>query len=375
MKKEKRKKRIAVVMNNFLMGGVQRQFTFLLPHLDQGKFEFFLITLFNSPEKEALYRDLPAQFPVYKLNFKGFFDIISWCKLARIFLKIKPSIVLSNLFFSNTVVRSLKPFLGYKVITCEHNTYINKRRIHVFLDKILSVFSHKIVAVSKTVADFTSKQEKIPISKFEVIYNGIDLKKIEKVKSQMPSKEEMKKRLGFQSSDRIIINVARLAPQKKHGFLIHAFAKFSDNYPEYKLIILGDGGLRGKLKKIIKKVNKENNIFLLGNKSNVFDYYYISDFFVSTSQIEGLSVAYLEAMAFDLPLVSTKTAGTDELIIDGENGLFIEELSVGNILNNIEKMTSVDYAYFKKNIVTTIKEFDIKTTAEKYSLLFEKTLS
>jgi glycosyltransferase involved in cell wall biosynthesis len=364
-----KKIKITFVLNNFIMGGVQRQLTFLLSHFDYRKLEISLVTLFDSSEYNILYNDLPANIIVYKLNFASFFDIISWIKLIKIILNIKPDIVISSLFFSNTVVRVLKPFLGYRVITREHNTYIDKKRIHIFLDKILSVLSYKIIAVSKTVAEFTSKQENIPLGKFEVIYNGVDIDGIENIKKRMPSKKIMKLNLGFQSSDKLIINVARLAEQKNHELLIKSFAKFSDNFSNYKLIILGEGGLRNKLQEIVEKLNKKDKIYLLGNKENIFDYYYISEFFVSTSTIEGLSNAYLEAMAFGLPLISTKTAGTDEILIDGENGFFINESSCTAVAKTIEKMAH-NRDLLKNKSLKILETFDIRKTASKYEKLF-----
>jgi len=125
---------------------------------------------------------------------------------------------------------------------------------------------------------------------------------------------------------------------------------------------------------IVKITKKESEFVLLsnGNKMNIFDYYYISDFFISASQREGLSIAYLEAMAFGLPLVSTKTAGTDELLIDGKNGFFIKESSIDATVGSIKKILNSDYFLLRKSALSVAKKYDVNIIIKKYNLLFRE---
>jgi glycosyltransferase involved in cell wall biosynthesis len=103
---------------------------------------------------------------------------------------------------------------------------------------------------------------------------------------------------------------------------------------------------------------------------NPLDYYLIGEFFISTSKIEGLSNAYLESLACGLPLLSTKTAGTDELITEGENGFFINEHSVAGVLSGINKMLNKDLKTMGRFAREKVKNFDISVTANNYETLF-----
>ena len=126
--------------------------------LDKKRYEPVLVTLFFWEGKEYFYDLVPTNIAVHRLAFKGFWDIGSWFRLYRLLRSFDADIILSNLFFSNTVLRILKPLFRYKVVIVEHNTYVKKTKVHQTLDRILSHMTERIVAVSNTVASFTSEQ-------------------------------------------------------------------------------------------------------------------------------------------------------------------------------------------------------------------------
>lgn len=368
---DNKKIKVLIVVNDFLVGGVQKQLTLNLPLFDRSKFDFELVTLLEIENEQNLYSSLPEWLKVHRLNFKGFFDLLGWMSFVSIVRTSRPDVVMSSLFFSNTIVRILKPFFKYQVIAREHNTYKNKNWLQVKLDTVLSKFSFRIVAVSKTVAEFTSRQAKIPIHKFEVIYNGVDVESIRKKIYSLGDKAVLKSRLGFEDSDKIIINVARLVPQKNQSLLIKSFAEFSKNNPDHKLIILGAGGLELELKKLISDLGQDGRVFLLGNKTNVADYYYISDFFVLSSEIEGFAVVCIEAMACGLPVLSTKTAGPDEYIHDGKNGFLVEN-SQESLVEGLNKISNTKFENLEANLEEAVSKFDIRKTAVIYQDLFKR---
>lgn len=369
-----KKIKVVIGINDFLVGGAQKHLVEQFKFFDKEKFEFYLVVLFQFNDKNNFYYLLSDDIVVHKLNFNSFFDLRSWIKLIKLLKQIKPDIVMSSLFFSNTIFRILKLFFGYIVISREHNTYIWKPRLQIFIDRILSLVSYKIVAVSQTVADFISKNENIRKDKFIVIHNSVNLDEIKKIKEKY-NKDELKKEFGFNKEDKIIINAGRLTYQKNHKLLIDAFSKFVKSNNCYKLIILGEGSLRNNLEDQIKKLNLNNNILLMGVKKDIYKYYIISDFFASVSRIEGLSNAYLEAMSFGLPLLSTKTAGTDEIIIDGINGYFINKSDKIEVIKGLQKISKSDLNFMGNKAVELCQRFNIKDNVKKYENLFNDSLN
>jgi len=371
--RSERKIKVVFAMNDFTVGGAQRQLARQLKLYDREKFSFYLITLFQFKDRKNFYDLLPDDVVVNKLNFNNFFDFASWVKLFNILKEINPDVVITSLFFTNTILRILKIILGYKVIAREHNTYVKKIKSHIFIDKILSFFTYKIVAVSNGVADFTSRQEFIPREKFIVIHNGIDIDEINEFRNNY-RKDQLKKELGFSEADKIIINVGRLTSQKNHELLIKGFKRFVDENSRYKLLILGEGSLFDKLNKLIKEFEIEKNVMLVGLKMDIWKYYIISEFLISTSKIEGLSNAYLEALAFGLPVVATKTAGTDELIVPGVNGFFINGQDIEEVQSALAKISNANLEEMSLSAFKSAEKFNIRQTVNKYEKLFLSSL-
>ena len=98
-------------------------------------------------------------------------------------------------------------------------------------------------------------------------------------------------------------------------------------FPEYSLIIYGEGTLRKELEVTISELGIMNKVSMPGNISNIHQKLLEAEFFVLSSDYEGLSNALLEAMMMGLPCISTDCAGSNEVIISGENGILVP---VGN---------------------------------------------
>ncbi len=363
-----KKIKVTLVINDFTVGGAQKLIVDQLKLFDRRRFSYELITLFEFPTRRNFYDSVPADVAVWRLNFSGFKDVSNWFKLYRLLNKINPQVVVSHLFFSNTAVRVLKVCCGYACLSVEHNTYVNKTKVQILIDRLLSYLTFKIIAVSKTVAEFTSVQEGIPLEKFVVICDGVNVNEIRNKFDSLPDKDRLKQSLGFAENHKLIVNVARLTPQKNHLSLIRAFSQFVRRHTEYRLIIVGEGGVRQKLEQCINDCGVPDKVLMPGYQDPIL-YYKVSEFFVLTSEIEGFAIAGIEAMTCGLPVLSTKTAGPDQYLREGENGFFIENSSVNAIVCGLERLSDTSLGRLKEPAVNTAKQFDVSVTERKYSQL------
>ena len=121
-----------------------------------------------------------------------------------------------------------------------------------------------------------------------------------------------------------IISVARLYPQKNQKMMIEAFAKIADEFPDWQLVIFGEGPLRSSLELLVKSLQLEGRVLLPGRTEHVVEELRKSKIFCLSSDYEGMSNSMIEAMCVGLPIISTKVSGTEELIKDGENGFLVE---------------------------------------------------
>lgn len=129
-----------------------------------------------------------------------------------------------------------------------------------------------------------------------------------------------------------IISAGRLEDVKGFDRLIKAFAIIEDKCPRWHIDIFGKGSCEGELRKLIASYHLDNRIKILPPTNNIYSEYLNSDFYVLSSQHEGLGMVLLEAMACGIPCVSFNCDyGPREIIIDRETGLLVEN-------GNIEKL-------------------------------------
>lgn len=362
----RRRIRVLFAINDFVIGGAQKLHVDLFHHLDQTKFEIHLLTLIDLPHKVDFYAEVPEGIIVHKMSFTGFSNISSWLKLARLLRSVQPDVCISSLFFSNTVMRLAGIFVGYTSIAIEHNTYKAKTNFQKLVDCVLSRSTYTIVAVSNTVRSFTSKQEKIPESKFTVISNGLDLVRIDDFLAKKTEKSTLRAQCNIPAVSRVVLSVARLTVQKNHAMLIDAFVRFHASHPDFILVLVGDGGLRKALEDRVNSAGAGAYIILAGETKEVLPYYCLADFFVSSSCIEGFGIAHVEALRTGLPVLSTKTAGPDEFLVEGKNGFFITDYTSKAIEEGLLRMVAARADFDSEYSKHTVDRYDIRVIAKSY---------
>lgn len=349
-------------------GGIENQLSQQLLVYPKDKYDIDLITLFYLTDRPHLYERLPENVHYHVFKFKGYFDIKNYFLLYKKIRSIRPDIVITSMFPANSIFRIFKLFFGYKIITREHNTYTDKTFFHNLVERILEPLSDRIVAVSEGVADFFSNQTGIKREKVQVINNGINLSKILEIKQKLEGREnEIKIELGFKPEDKIILNVARLKPQKNHLLLLESFKLFSEKNPDYKLVVLGIGSEKEKLEKAVNDLSLEGKAFFPGYRDDVYKYYYISEMFALTSRIEGFPNVLLEAMAYGLPAVTTNVAGTKEMMMEGKNGYVVKD-DAREIAVKMNVISENPGSYIKY-CQETAEKFDIKNIVQQYEEL------
>lgn len=146
-----------------------------------------------------------------------------------------------------------------------------------------------------------------------------------------------------------IVAVGRLTKEKNYFLLIDAFQRICGSFPEYCLIIYGDGPLWDELEAYIKTRDLGSRVVLAGQKDDIFDWIYQSSLFVLSSSYEGLPNALMEAMALGLPVIATDCigGGPRSLIKNGYNGLLVKPED-SECLGNAMSYVLSDQAFAKK---------------------------
>ncbi len=160
--------------------------------------------------------------------------------------------------------------------------------------------------------------------------------------------------------EKTIVNVGRLCKQKNQALLIESFKLIADEFPDYNLVIYGDGLLKNELLNQINSLSLENRVFIIDSSKDLFDKICYSSLFVLTSDYEGLPNSLMEAMALGIPSISTdcRPGGARALIRNGKNGLITpigDKFALANAMKYLIKNPDVAYKFAElaKNIINT----------------------
>ncbi len=142
-------------------------------------------------------------------------------------------------------------------------------------------------------------------------------------------------------TEKSIISVGRLSSEKGMDDLIKAFALVFKNHPDWKLHIVGDGDDRQKLEEMAKSLNLQDAIIFHGfqKRDEINRLLNNSSIYAMASRTESFGLVLIEAQSFGLPCVAFDSArGACEILTDGENGFLIENRSLSDMANALDKL-------------------------------------
>jgi len=197
-------------------------------------------------------------------------------------------------------------------------------------------------------------------SKIVVVYNAVDFHKANL------SKEEARKKIGIPGN--IVLSCGRLVSWKGFRMLIKIMPKLLELNPFFRLVIVGDGPEKKNLEQMVKNMNLDKKVFVVGKKSkeDLAIYFAASDIFVLNSGYEGFSHQILEAMAAGIPVVASAISGNKEVIDQGENGFLVKYNDEFNLIEAIKGLWQNPELRneFSEKGLATIKKFSLEKMIE-----------
>ena len=174
-----------------------------------------------------------------------------------------------------------------------------------------------VIATSRGVAADLTAAFGLDPSRIRVIPNPVDL---DVIRASAAEALDTSEQAGLDSP--VIVAAGRLADVKNYPLLIDALALLRARVPA-RLFVLGDGDRLEELRQLAARRGVGDAITWSGFQRNPWKYIARADVFALTSRYEGFGNVLAEAMACGVPVVATRSAGTEDVVHDGVNGLLV----------------------------------------------------
>jgi glycosyltransferase involved in cell wall biosynthesis len=188
----------------------------------------------------------------------------------------------------------------------------------------------------------------------------------------------LRRQLGV-DADGMVVFVGRLSKEKNPDGLLRAWQLALPNFTAgWKLVLVGDGPMRGELEAFVDERRLRDTVFFTGLQANVESWLGAADVYVLASHIEGLSNAMLEAMAIGLPVVSTRVSGVRETVEEAGAGLVVDvgqKEQLADALIRLANDSALRSQMGRAGRAVILKTYSINHVAVLHERLYDKLLA
>jgi glycosyltransferase involved in cell wall biosynthesis len=193
------------------------------------------------------------------------------------------------------------------------------------IERALARHTDRLIAVSPEVRDELVALDVAPPEKFVVIPLGFDLSRFTVAEDERASgRAALRAAFGIPAEATVLTLVARLVPIKRVDRFLGAAAAISEEVPGLRVVIVGDGELRGALRSSPEARALGDRLTWTGFRRDIDAVCFASDVVALTSDNEGTPVSLIEASAAGVPVVSTRVGGAASVVREGVTGLLVE---------------------------------------------------
>ena len=384
---------VAHVIETLGPGGAERLLYTNLKHLDPQRIVNTVITVYShathwvEPIKEL-------GITVVNLNCRGPRDIPKGISTLRNWLRTnRPDLIHSHLWAANVISRLAGRLTGVPVISSVHNpdhepqawadgadVSLIKRHAAKVLDRwTANLGSAKMIAVSDYVRRSAARDLHYSLDSIELVYNPFDVDLIKT--SGGKSRAELLREWNLPPDSLILLNVARVSPQKGLLYALRALPDILRQHPLVHLVSVGstsDARWTAQLKSEAEALGVADRFHMLGAQPNVVDFLRASDIFIFPSLYEGLGIALIEAMAAGCVCVASDTGPIPEVVEHGKDGILVppgrpDALSraVNELLSDPAKRAELSEAAKQ----SAFRKFQPRESAERLISIYKSVLN
>ena len=356
----------------------------IIPQLSSGGAERFSVDLCNELvrtnevilvvlwplEKNGFYlKDISPHVKVISLNKKAGFDLRIWYRLYTLISSVSPDIVHTHLRSISYCILNILLNRNISYFHTIHNVANKEAGGHFtsWLRKLL--FRHNFVTpITISPASHKSFIEYYGIEA-PMIFNGRNIP--DRITVSQAVEEEFKiyrKNVNM----RVLICLARFAPQKRLPMLARIAKRLENEGYDFSMIFIGNKSDRNILHEI--ESCDCDNIYILGERTNPLEYLKMADAYCLCSEHEGMPISFIEAIGVGTIPICTPVGGLVNVIDSGNNGFLADDLSETSyymLLKQFLELPEEKIFMLKNNAKQSYMPFSMTDCASKYYKLFE----
>lgn len=325
--------RVLQCIETISSGGVEQTRLTLAKYLPTNRFEIKIICTYAGGPIADNLRNEGVELIVVS-SMKHPLDWTIHKQVQGVISSYRPHIIHGAVFEGNSMA-AISGFLKrVPVIILEETSDPQNRSSKAdWLLRQLMKVSDVIIAISPDVKNYLKKKAKITPSKIKMIFNGVPIPEQINHNLVQLKKEELKI-----SEDEIVIGfVGRLFDDhKKLTDLIDAISIIND--PIVKLLVVGDGRDKSIIVDLIRKLELNKQVILVGFQENTGLFYSVMDILCVPSAREGFGLVAVEAMLHKLPVIATAVGGLKDIVIDGKTGYLVKPKSHKDLADKINEL-------------------------------------
>lgn len=364
------KRRILHIIPSLDQSGAEKQLALAALHLPREKYEVRVIAVTRGGYYEKVLREAGVDVQVIGKRFK--WDPMTLYRLFSMIKEFQPDIVQTWLFAGNAYGRVAAHWAKVPhIIASERCVDEWKSGYHFLIDRFLMRWTDRIVVNAEGIRRFYVRQG-LTDQAITTIPNAIEPKPID------PSPTtKIRESLGVPPDVPLVGFIGRLWPQKRVQDLIWATDILRMSGWNFRIVIVGDGPRRVALKRFADALEIMPIVHFVGHRNDVTEIMRALDMLVLPSKFEGLPNVALEAMMAGKPVVGTRIAGTDEVVVDGETGILVppqQPLELARAIRSILADPSLGKRMGAAGRERVLSEFSIEGMIAKYERLYEGLL-
>ena len=343
------KVRVLHVITRLIRGGADENTVFTVEGVDRSRYESEILAGCRSETEgfSPYIQERTSLLPELVRDPNPIKDVIALFKMVRIIKRGRYDIVHTHTakagFLGRLAARMAGvPHVVHTVHGVTFHEHVNPllRRLYVLLEKVGARCCEVMITVGEDVKRKYLEEAIGRRDQYVTIASGMDLTPFDSARvAPADGRETLRRQLGFGPDDVVVGVVSRLEPRKGHRFLIEAISRLAPDFPQLKVLAVGEGPHKSELIEMVRRAGVERRFTFAGYRSDIAPVISTFDIAMLTSLWEGLPRVLVQYSMLEKPIITFEVEGAREIVDDGRSGWIVPPKDVDALVDRLRRLT------------------------------------